>query len=267
MRTLLVALTGLILTPPFAVAAVVAALLNVEDRPGSILWWVPRAWSGAMLRAAGVRVRVHGTEWIARPPAGQVFASNHVSWYDVFALAATFPRYSFVAKAELLRIPVFGPGARALGTVPIERDNRKSAFASYNAAADIIRAGRAVVVFPEGTRGRSYALRPFKKGPFVLAIAAGVPVVPVVVHGSMEVMPKGSWRIRRGVIDVHVLEPVPTTGLTYDDRDALSGTVRTRMAELLEREYGIFAPTVGENGEENGERREETQRLGGPAGP
>lgn len=239
MRTLLVALTGVILTPPLAALVVIAAALRLPDRPGSVFWWVPRFWSRAVLWAGGVQVRVHGAERIAQPPAGQVFASNHVSWYDVFALAATLPRYSFVAKAELLRIPVFGRGARAVGTVPIERENRKSAFASYDTAAAIIRAGRAVVVFPEGTRGRSYTLRPFKKGPFVLAIAAGVAVVPVVVHGTLAVMPKGAWRIRPGVVDVHILEPVPTAGLTYDDRDALSRAVRARMGEFLAREYGV----------------------------
>lgn len=106
LRTLLVALTGLVLTPPFATMVVIAAALGVADRPGSVLWWVPRVWSRAILRAGGVRVRVHGAERIAPPPAGQVFASNHVSWFDVFALAATLPRYSFVAKAELLRIPI-----------------------------------------------------------------------------------------------------------------------------------------------------------------
>lgn len=238
-RTLLVALTGLVLTPPFATLVVIAAALGVVDRPGSVLWWVPRVWSRAILRAGGVRVRVHGAERIASPPAGQVFASNHVSWFDVFALAATLPRYSFVAKAELLRIPIFGRGARAVGTIPIERDNRKSAFASYEVAATIIRGGRAVIVFPEGTRGRSYALRPFKKGPFVLAIAAGAPVVPIVVHGTLAIMPKGAWRIRPGIVNVHILEAVPTAGLTYDDRDALSESVHERMGELLQREYGL----------------------------
>jgi 1-acyl-sn-glycerol-3-phosphate acyltransferase len=236
---LLVTLTGLVLTPPLAALVVIAAALGVADRPGSVFWWAPRIWSRAILRAGGVHVRVHGAERITPPPAGQVFASNHVSWFDVFALAATLPRYSFVAKAELLRIPIFGRGARAVGTVPIERDNRKSAFASYEVAATMIRAGRAVIVFPEGTRGRSYTLRSFKKGPFVLAIAAGVPVVPVIVHGTLPIMPKGAWRIRPGVVDVHILEPVPTAGLTYEDRDALSDSVRERMSELLEREYGV----------------------------
>jgi 1-acyl-sn-glycerol-3-phosphate acyltransferase len=242
MRTLLVALTGLVLTPPFAALVVLAAVMRVADRPGSILWWVPRTWSRAMLRAAGVRIRVHGADRIGDGRVAQVFASNHVSWFDVFALAGTLPRYSFVAKAEILRIPIFGAGARAVGTVPIERDNRKAAFASYEAAARIIRGGRAVVVFPEGTRGRTYAVRPFKKGPFVLAITAGVPIIPVVMHGTLEIMPKGSWWIRSGVIDIHVLESVPTAGLTYEDRDEVSTAVHARMVDVLQREYGIQSP-------------------------
>jgi len=239
MRTLLVALTAVLLTPPFAAAVVIAALLRVPDGPESIFGRIPRMWSRALLWAGGVRVRVHGLERISAMPTGVVFASNHVSWYDVFALAGTLPRYSFVAKAELLRIPIFGRGARAVGTIPIERENRKSAFASYESAAASIRAGRAVVVFPEGTRGRSYAIRPFKKGPFVLAIAAGVPIVPIVVHGTLPIMPKGAWRIRPGVVDLHLLEPVPTAGLTYEDRDGLAQAVRRRMEDQLASEYGV----------------------------
>jgi 1-acyl-sn-glycerol-3-phosphate acyltransferase len=239
MRTLLIALVLLVLTPLFVVLVVLAAALRVPDRPGGVFWWVPRVWTRAMLWAGGVRVRVHGGERIGTGREPRVFASNHVSWYDVFVLGGTLPRYSFVAKAEILRIPIFGAGARAVGTVPIERENRKSAFASYEEAAAIVRGGRPVIVFPEGTRGRSYAIRPFKKGPFVLAIAAGVPIVPVIMHGTMPIMPKGSWRVRPGVVDVHVLDAVPTAGLTYDDRDAVSNAVRARMADAMQRIYGI----------------------------
>lgn len=244
MRTLLAAIVALVLTPPFAAIVSLAASLGVAERPGGIYWWIPRAWTRALLWAGGVTVRVHGADRMGTGREPRIFASNHVSWYDVFVLAATLPRYAFVAKAELLRIPIFGAGARAVGTVAIERDNRKSAFASYDAAAAQVREGRPVIVFPEGTRGRAYSLRPFKKGPFVLAIAAQVPVIPVVVHGTMAIMPKGAWRIRPGVVDLHLLDPVPTTGLTYDDRDALSATVHARMAEVLEREYGV-APATG----------------------
>ena len=239
MRTLLAALVALALTPPFAALVSLAAALRVPERPGGVYWWVPRVWPRALVWAGGVTVRVHDGDRMGDGRDARVFASNHVSWYDVFVLAATLPRYAFVAKAELLRIPIFGPGARAVGTVPIERDNRKSAFASYETAAAQVRGGRPIIVFPEGTRGRAYPLRPFKKGPFVLAIAAQVPIIPVVVYGTMAIMPKGEWRIRPGVVDVHFLEPIPTAGLTYEDRDTLSATVHDRMAEVLERLYGV----------------------------
>jgi 1-acyl-sn-glycerol-3-phosphate acyltransferase len=256
MRTLLVVLTTVLLTPPLAAMVIVAALLRLPDRPGSVLWWAPRFWSRAVLWAAGVRVRVHNSERIGNGSNGVVFASNHVSWFDVFALSATLPRYSFVAKAELMRIPIFGRGALAIGTVPIERSNRASAFASYEEAAAIVRQGRPIVVFPEGTRGFSYQLRPFKKGPFVLAIAAGAPVVPVVVYGTIAIMPKGAWRIRSGVVDLHFLEAVPTAGMTYDDRDQLSRTVRSRLAEVLDGVYHV--PEAAGTGDGEG-RDQETE--------
>jgi 1-acyl-sn-glycerol-3-phosphate acyltransferase len=155
---------------------------------------------------------------------------------------AYLPRYSFVAKAELFRVPLFGPAARAVGTIPIERENRKAAFQSYEEAARRIREGRNVVVYPEGTRGASYALRPFKKGPFVLAVAAGVPVVPTVLHGTIEVLPRGSFWARAGQVDVHLLEPVPAAGLSYDDRDRLTRAVYERMADGLRTLYGVASP-------------------------
>ena len=124
-------------------------------------------------------------------PRGAVFIANHVSWFDIFALAAEVPWCSFVAKSELRRIPLFGFAAECAGIIFIERENRKQAFESYRVAAAEVQRGRCVIVCPEGTRGDDYHLRPFKKGPFVLAIAAQAPVVPTVVYGSREVMPKG----------------------------------------------------------------------------
>jgi len=100
-------------------------------------------------------------------------------------------------------------------------------------------AGTSVVVYPEGTRGRSYALRPFKKGPFVLAIAAQVPIVPVVIHGTREVQGKGDLAVHGGTCEVTFLAPIPTTGMTYDDRDRLMQTVWQHMAAELAARYGI----------------------------
>jgi 1-acyl-sn-glycerol-3-phosphate acyltransferase len=241
MRTLIVLPALVVLTIVCGGVVIVARLLGVADGPGTIYERMPRVWARALLALSGTRVVIHGAERMQTGEA-RIFASNHVSWYDVLVLVAYLPRYSFVAKAELFRVPLFGSAARAVGTIPIERENRRAAFQSYDEAAARIRAGRSVVVFPEGTRGTEYAIRPFKKGPFVLAIAAGVPVVPTVLHGTIEVLPRGSFWLRTGQVDVHLLEPVDVAGLAYDDRDALGAIVHSRMADTLAREYGVASP-------------------------
>ena len=162
-----------------------------------------------------------------------------MSWYDIFALASVIPRYTWVAKAELRRLPLFGRAAEAAGIVFIDRDNRKAAFESYKLAAEDVRRGRSVIICPEGTRGRDYHLRPFKKGPFVLAIASGAPVIPTLVYGTREIMPKGSFRIRNGDVHIHFLEPVPTSGYSYEDRTRLMEEVWSRMATEMQRLYGV----------------------------
>ncbi|MGH7652236.1 MAG: lysophospholipid acyltransferase family protein [Gemmatimonadaceae bacterium] len=237
-RTILAMVTIFFATVLIGSVVIVAALLGVRDKPGGIFDNAPRLWSRLLLIAAGVKVRVHGLENAGRGDP-RVFASNHVSWFDVPALAKVLPRYKFVAKAELFKVPLFGGAMRAAGMVEIQRDNRKAAFGAYDVAADRIREGNSVIVFPEGTRGRAYPLRPFKKGPFVLAIAAGVPIVPVIVHGTIERLKKGSLWAHPGTIDVHLLQPVSTAGVDYDHREALMQTVRTRMADAMREFYGV----------------------------
>jgi 1-acyl-sn-glycerol-3-phosphate acyltransferase len=168
-----------------------------------------------------------------------VVIANHVSWFDIFPLAAEVPWCSFVAKSELRRLPLFGFAAECVGIVFLDRDNRKQAFESYKVAAAEVQRGRTIVVCPEGTRGTDYHLRPFKKGPFVLAIASRSPVIPTIVHGAREVMPKGSFWIRSGTVDLHFLEPVMTSGCEYDDRADLMADVWGRMADALETIYGV----------------------------
>jgi 1-acyl-sn-glycerol-3-phosphate acyltransferase len=181
---------------------------------------------------------VHGADRLIQPN-GAVFVANHVSWFDIFALASEVPWCSFVAKSELRRIPLFGFAAECVGIVFLDRENRKQAFASYEMAAKEVRRGRTIIVCPEGTRGEDYHLRPFKKGPFVLAIAAQAPVIPTVVFGAREVMPKGTFRIRPGPVELHFLEPVPTTGFAYDGRAELMVETWTRMADALRTSYGV----------------------------
>jgi 1-acyl-sn-glycerol-3-phosphate acyltransferase len=236
--TLFLAITAPIATLIIGGSCVIAALFHVRDRAGSVYDLAPRVWSKVVLFVTGVSVRAHNEAGIdlGKP---HIFVSNHVSWYDIPALASFLPRTKFVAKAELFRIPVFGAAMRAVGMIAIERQNRKAAFAAYDNAAKQINEGNSVIVFPEGTRGFDYSIRPFKKGPFVLAIAAGVPIVPVLTHGTLEVIGKGSLLVHPGKVDVHLLEPVSVDGFGYDDRDALAGIVRGRIAEALALLYGV----------------------------
>ncbi|HET7633063.1 MAG TPA: lysophospholipid acyltransferase family protein [Gemmatimonadaceae bacterium] len=238
MRSLWTLLVVGVTTAVLGPTVIVAALFRVRDKPHGLYQWCMHTWARLAIRAAGVKVVVHNAER-ATADHGVVFIGNHVSWFDVFALAATLPRYSFVAKSELRKIPVFGPAAGAAGIVYLERDNRKQAFESYKDAAAQVRDGKSIVVFPEGTRGRGYPLRPFKKGPFVLAIAAGAPIVPTIIYGARAIMPRGSFHIRPGIVHVHLLEPIPTAGMTYDQRGELMTRVWRRMADALHDLYGV----------------------------
>jgi 1-acyl-sn-glycerol-3-phosphate acyltransferase len=241
MRALLAAITLWFATIFLAPLAVLASVLGFHDeRGGTVQQWCMRTWARSLCWASGVKLQIHGAENMSQG-LGTVYASNHVSWYDVFAIASVLPRYTFVAKAELRKIPIFGWGAEGAGVVFLERENRKSAFTAYETVARKIQQGLNVVVFPEGTRGESYSLRSFKKGPFVLAIAAGAPVVPVVVYGTREVMPKHSFRVRPALVHVHLLEPVQTKDYDYDHRHDLMRHVSSRMADLLRTEYGVVS--------------------------
>ena len=243
MRTLLTGIAVAVMTILLAPTAALGHLFGSRQVERRISIWCMRTWARTICRAANVRVVVHGAEHVV-PSRGTVYASNHVSWFDIFALASVLPRYTFVAKAELRRIPIFGWGAEACGVVFLERENRASAFAAYSSVATLVAEGLSVVVYPEGTRGGTYALRPFKKGPFVLAIAAKAPVVPVLVHGTREIMPKGTWRVRPGVVDLHFLPPVDTTACDYDHRHELMRAVWQPLAERQREAYGAGSDGV-----------------------
>ncbi len=235
-RTALAYLTLLVATPPLAGLVILAGLIGVRDRAGSIYDLVPRIWSRLVLAAAGIEVVVHGDEH--RRGDRHIFVANHNSGIEIFALFARGRWVKFVAKAELFRIPIVGRAMRHAGMIPIERQNQVRARASIQQAGSVIASGASVILFPEGTRSETYRLRPFKKGAFVLAIDTQAPVVPVAVHGTLEIMPKGSPLVRPGRVDLHFLPPLDTAGKSYADRDALAVEAQARIAECLAREYG-----------------------------
>lgn len=236
-RAVFVLVTLLVSTAIFGGWVLLAALFRVKDGIGSPYDRAPRYWGRSVLWASGVTLVQHNKERKLGPR--HIFAVNHVANYDVLVIAATLRWVKFVAKAELFRIPLFGKAMLAAGMVPIERSNRKAAFGSYTLATKRVDMGASVAVYPEGTRGNAYPLRPFKKGPFVLAIQAQAPIVPVVVYGQLEVQPKGVFRVTPGTIHVHYLEPIESTGMTYDDRDELANRTHEAMRRCLAEQYGV----------------------------
>jgi 1-acyl-sn-glycerol-3-phosphate acyltransferase len=230
----------LFVTPVLGVIVVTSSMLRIPHGEDSIYQKCSRFWASMLNRVAGVRIVVHDPERIVRGQP-RVYVSNHVSWFDVFVLGQILPNYTFIAKRELSKIPIFGWAATGWGVIWIDRGNRKSAFDSYKDAASAVRGGQSVVICAEGTRGDSYELRPFKKGPFVFAISARVPIVPVVVYGAREVQPRGSFRLRPGTVHVHPLDPVSTEGYSHEERDQLVRIVWTRMADAMERLYGVHS--------------------------
>ncbi len=240
LRAALVLLNFFVATCVFGGSVLVAAFLRVKDRPGSVYDWAPRWWGITHLFWGGARVVEHDAHH--KQGAQHIFVANHLGNFDVFALAAKLPWIKFVAKAELFRIPLFGPAMLRAGMIPIERANRKAAFKSYESATERIQRGASVAVYPEGTRGYEYALRPFKKGPFVLAIQAQAPVVPVLVYGALDAQRKGEFKVHPTTLHLHYLPAIPTAGLTYDDRDALARRTYEAMAECLRTRYGVESP-------------------------
>lgn len=212
-------------------AALAAGLLRVRHRPGGVYDWAGRVWGRRLLRVTGIRVTVHHRERLPATPV--VYIANHASFADIWVLLQELPgSLRFVFKREMMYIPVLGQAMRAAGHISIDRQRRGAAFSAYERAASQIRGGISAAVFAEGTRSRDGTLQPFKKGPFVLAIQAGVPVVPLYVAGTHALMPSQSFAPRPGRVHLVVGEPIPTAGLTYEDRDTLATICRAAILAL-----------------------------------
>jgi 1-acyl-sn-glycerol-3-phosphate acyltransferase len=193
-----------------------------------------RTWARWILATCRIRVDVEGLENIA-PGRSYVVMSNHQSAVDIAALAASLPlSWRFVAKRELTRIPFFGWGLLAAGHIVIDRRNNERSVRSLKRAAEKVRAGASVILFPEGTRSRTGELGRFKSGGFHLAIEAGVPILPVAISGTRRITPPKSLRVESGHVLVRYGKPIPTDTLTIDAREQLKEEVRRAIVAGLE---------------------------------
>src|SRR5215471_7555191 len=216
------------------IGSVLAIPSGVIDRTGDLVLRLARWWAWGVLASAGVRLRVRSRA-VLEPGRPYVFMLNHLSLVDVWAVLVAVPvPLRFIAKKQLGAIPLFGWAMRAGRFIFIDRQNPVLARKSIEEAANRVRRGQSVVIFPEGTRSRDGRTGPFKKGGFHLAMSAGVDIVPVAIRGSREVMPRGSARIYPGDVSIEIGEPIPTAGLAPEDREALVDRVRDRIVAMLD---------------------------------
>jgi 1-acyl-sn-glycerol-3-phosphate acyltransferase len=212
-------------------SAIVYGLIFRRD-PHTPLSWARRFWGAGLVWAARCNL-VTRPGFIPEPGKPYIFAMNHQSLFDIVAAFVAIPvNIRFIAKKILRLIPFLGWYMMATGMVFIDRQRRDDAFKSLEEACQKIRSGISILVYPEGTRSRDGLILPFKKGPFVMAIQAGVPIVPVAIEGCQNLLERDSLRIQGGRVDIVLGQPIPTAGLTMDDRDALMERVRNALIDL-----------------------------------
>ncbi len=217
------------------IALIVSAIRGRPD-PGMAL--ARRVWAPSILRLVGARLEVAGSERIERSRV-YFFAANHQSWIDVPVLMAALPLpVLFLAKRELARLPFVGRFMEQMGMVFVDRADRREAARTVGRAVERLRQGRSILSFPEGTRTPDGRVRRFKPATFAAALDAGAPVVPVALEGAARVLPRDSIRLRPGLIRVRIGEPIPTAGMTREDRAELASRVQREVERLLEGDEG-----------------------------
>jgi 1-acyl-sn-glycerol-3-phosphate acyltransferase len=246
------AVLALVLIPLFTAMAAALVLISSLFEPwGGRKTYnrIVRPWSRFMLRLAGEDLTIENPGSITEDSGTYIVVFNHQSLMDICTVVAAIPlQIRFVGKDSLGKIPIFGHAARRVGCVFIDRKDREDSLAGMEKIAGVLKkTGMSIVIAPEGTRSPDDNLLPFKKGAFVMAIDMGVPILPLTLHGTRDILPKKSLYTRPGKVTARIHEPITVEGLTYEDRDALSEKVRAVMENAL----------TGENSEHRTQDTEE----------
>ena len=209
-----------------AVFAFYGVFLSLLDKKAKIMhFYATVPWSKTILWVCGIKLKVNGLENIIKDKP-YIFVSNHMSYFDIFALLAVLPTdFKFILKKELMKIPIFGWAVGRAKHISIDRENPREAIKSMNEAAVRIRKGTSVLWFPEGTRSDGHLL-PFKKGAFQLALKSGCDILPLSIENSQNIVPKKTKRIHKGTIYIQIGHPIPVEG--YSKRNLEELVSRTR---------------------------------------
>ena len=212
-------------------SAILYGLVFRKD-PHTPLSWARRFWSPGAAVISGCDLTEH-PGFVPEPGKPYIFMMNHQSMFDIVCAFIHVPvNLRFIAKKILKSIPFLGWYMTVTGMIFVDRRNREQALQSLAEACDKIRSGIPILVYPEGTRSKDGYVLPFKKGPFMFALQAGVPIVPVAINGSINILLSGSPFVRPGKVDIVMGDPIPTAGLTKNDRDLLMKRVRDAIIDL-----------------------------------
>ena len=230
-KSIFIILWIIINTVVFSLTAIGASFFS---RTGNSVHKIGQWWANSILWVAGIKVQARGIENLD-PNKPFVFMCNHQSNFDILVLFSALPaQFRWIAKAELFKIPLFGQSMRGAGYISIERKDRKKAIQSLKQAAERIKTGTSVMIFPEGTRSPDGNIGEFKKGGFVLAYDAGVPVIPIVLNGTWSIMSKDSLRIKPGKVILSVLPSVNIEDYPKAEKSRLIDDVREKIVKEFE---------------------------------
>ncbi|MBN1382971.1 MAG: 1-acylglycerol-3-phosphate O-acyltransferase [Deltaproteobacteria bacterium] len=232
-RSIILVTIGVMITGVLSViACIIGFMQNGENRTHLLA----RFWAKIMLYLSNTKVEVIGGDNVLTNDT-QVFMANHQSNFDIFIVLAFVPgQFRWIAKKELFRIPIFGPAMRRCGYIEIDRQHHEKALKSLDEAAQKIREGKSVMTFPEGTRSKDGTVKAFKHGVFYLAIRSGVPITPITIVGSGDIMPKRSLRVNPGKVTMIIDKPIPVEGYKEETREALIEKVRTVIVKNYEEQ-------------------------------
>jgi 1-acyl-sn-glycerol-3-phosphate acyltransferase len=219
--------------PIFVVATIImgffSSIVSLIDRSGRVSHHFARYWSKFIFAGVGIKTTVRGIENIPKDRA-VIFAANHQSTMDIPAMFGYLPvQFRIMAKRILFMVPFMGWHLYLSGNIPIDRKNARQAFGSVYKASNLLKRGISILVFVEGTRSRDGKLHRFKRGSFTLARKLNVPVVPVAIQGSFDLMPADAWTAKAGLIEIDIMPAVEIS--EHTDLNDIAYEVRNQMIE------------------------------------
>jgi 1-acyl-sn-glycerol-3-phosphate acyltransferase len=230
LRTLWVALVAVVVTIPLATTVMLIAFVRSN---AGLIDVVIRFWARLLVRAAGIDLRTERMETIDRKQR-YILVANHYSYFDIPVIIAAVPQpIRFMAKVSLFKIPIFGWALGRAGFIPIDRKNRRTAVKSFDLAAERIRKGNTIVVFPEEGRSRNRQMRPFQRGGFLLALKSELPILPLAVDGTYDVYRVGAKAITPGTVTIKVGDPITTAGRSVREKEQLAEQSRAQIEAML----------------------------------